>query len=150
MASISNTTYPADTLKPLKYVVILSRYEGRILLSRHRMRNTWETQGGHIELGETPLEAARRELYEESGAVEYAIVPLFDYRSEDKDTGRGANGVVFAADIRTLGKLPDSEMAEVRTFDALPENVTYPALTPDLFARLEQMGGFDTVIGGKA
>ena len=48
-------TYPAGTLKEYKYVVILSEYQGKILLSRHRKRTTWETQGGHIEAGETPL-----------------------------------------------------------------------------------------------
>ena len=41
-------------------------------------------------------------------------------------------------------------MAEVKAFDRLPENVTYPALTPDLFARLEEMGGFDAVLGERA
>lgn len=133
-----------------KYVVVLSFYEGKILLSRHKKRSTWETQGGHIEPGETPLEAAKRELFEESGAAEYAIAALFDYRSEDAETGRGANGVVFAADVNRLVDIPESEMAEVKAFDRLPENVTYPALTPDLFARLEEIGGFDAIFGGKA
>ena len=36
--------------------MILSHIDGKYLLSRHRARTTWETQGGHIELGETPLE----------------------------------------------------------------------------------------------
>ena len=39
-----------------KYVVVLSRYQGKLLLSQHRDRNTWETQGGHIEPGETPVQ----------------------------------------------------------------------------------------------
>lgn len=143
-------TYPTGTLETYKYVVVLSRFEGKLLLSRHRARSTWETQGGHVEPGETPLEAARRELYEESGAAEYDMVPLCDYRAWDESTGRGASGVVFAADIRVLGNLPESEMAEVRAFDALPENVTYPAITPELFGYLERRGGFNAVFGGKA
>lgn len=134
-----------------KYVVVLSRYEGKILLSRHRMRSTWETQGGHIEPGETPLEAARRELYEESGAIAYDMIPLCDYHAWDEVTGKGATGVVFAADIHSLGDIPQgSEMAQVRLFDVLPENVTYPAITPELFAYLAQLGGFESVFGGKA
>ena len=134
-----------------KYVVVLSRYRGKILLSRHGARMTWETQGGHVEPGETPLDAAQRELYEESGAIDYDILPLCDYRAWDEETGRGANGVVFAAEIRILGDIPQgSEMAEVRLFDALPENVTYPAITPELFAHLESRGGFDALFGGKA
>ena len=46
------------------------------MLGRHRERDTWEMQGGHIEANETPLEAARRELYEESGALEFIMQPL--------------------------------------------------------------------------
>ena len=72
-------TYDTGTLKQYKYVVTLSEYDGKILLSRHKNRTTWETQGGHIEAGETPLEAARRELYEESGATDFEIAPLCDY-----------------------------------------------------------------------
>lgn len=136
--------YPFGTLKSYKYVVVLSRCEGRILLSRHRARTTWETQGGHVEQGETPLQAARRELWEESGAVDYDIRPLCDYWAGDETSG--ANGAVFAAEIRRLGPLPQSEMAEVRTFDALPENLTYPAIALKLFARLwedEQREGME-------
>ena len=89
--------YPPDTLWPYKYVVVLSRYQGKYLLSRHKKRTTWETQGGHIEPGETPLQAAKRELFEESGALRYQIEPLFDCRAEDAHGE--ANGVVFLAEI---------------------------------------------------
>ena len=126
---------PLGTLAPYQYVVVMSKFEGRILLSRHKDRTTWETQGGHIEPGETPLEAARRELYEESGAVDFDIRPVFDYWAGDENGG--ASGQVFAAEIRTLGPMPKSEMAEVRAFDEVPPNVTYPAITPELFASLE-------------
>jgi len=145
---MQSKTYSVGTLGTYKYVVVLSRFQGKILLSRHRARSTWETQGGHVEPGETPLDAAKRELYEESGAAEYALVPLCDYRAWDENTGKGATGMVFAADIRRIGDMPESEMAEVRAFDVLPPNVTYPAITPELFARLEQMGGFDKIFGG--
>ena len=124
--------HPLNTFSDRKFVVVLSHMDGKILLSRHRQRTTWETQGGHIEPGETPLEAAKRELWEESGAVEYSIKPLFDYWAED-DIG-GAAGAVFRAEITKLGPIPESEMEEVRLFEELPENVTYPHITPILFA----------------
>ena len=127
-------TYDTGTLKQYKYVVTLSEYGGKILLSRHKNRTTWETQGGHIEAGETPLEAARRELYEESGATDFDIAPLCDYWAGDEQTRTEANGMVFTANIRTLGPLPESEMAEVKCFDDLPKNVTYPGITPVLYA----------------
>lgn len=130
---MTSKTYPLGSLSGYKYVVILSEYQGRLLLSRHKARVTWETQGGHIEPGETPEEAARRELYEESGAVDFQIHPLCDYWAGEEGTDDWAVGVVFHAEISTLGPIPESEMAEVRSFDSLPENITYPAITPILF-----------------
>ncbi len=125
--------YPTDTLAKYKYVVVLSRYQGKLLLSRHKNRTTWETQGGHIESGESPLDAAKRELYEESGAIRFDITYVFDYRAGDDDGY--ADGAVFAAEIKEFSKIPDSEMAEVHTFDTLPpdELLTYPGITPVLF-----------------
>jgi len=127
-----------NSLGVYKYVVILSRYQGKLLLSRHRQRTTWETQGGHIEPGESPLEAARRELYEESGAMDFSLTPLFDYRAWDEHSA--ANGMIFLAEIRTLGELPESEMAEVRLFDDLPDNLTYPGITPVLYSHAKMRG----------
>ena len=74
-------TYPLHTLGTYQFVVIISVYRGKLMLSRHKNRSTWETQGGHIEGGESLIEAAGRELYEESGAVKYLLSPAFDYLS---------------------------------------------------------------------
>ena len=139
-------TYEIGYLKTYKYVVVLSTMCGKILLSRHKLRSTWETQGGHIEPGETPMEAAKRELYEESGAERYLIRALCDYWAADETTGDSATGMVFHAEIESLGSMPQSEMAETQLFDALPENLTYPGITPVLFAYLfeqekERSGG---------
>ena len=88
---------PLGTLGDYRFVVILSRCGGKILLSRHRERTTWETQGGHIEPGETPLEAAHRELWEESGARDYALAPVFDYRAGDADGEASGMVITFAS-----------------------------------------------------
>ena len=71
------------------------------------------------------------ELYEETGALDYALTPLCDY-SVQRENGL-SYGRVFAADIRTLGPLPESEIAETRLFDALPDDLTYPFITPGLY-----------------
>ena len=130
--------YELGFLEEYKYVVVLSEHNGKIVLSRHKDRKTWETQGGHSEQGEPPLDAAKRELYEESGAVDFEIKPLCDYRAWNEETGHGANGVVFHALIREFGVIPDSEMAEIREFTELPQNLTYPAITPVLFNHLSR------------
>ena len=129
-------TYEIGSLKQYKYVVILSEYDGKILLSRHKERTTWETQGGHIEFGEQPIDAAKRELYEESGAIDYDIEPLCDYWAGMEGTDDWANGMVFRAVIRKLGDIPESEMAETKQFDELPQNLTYPQITHELFQYL--------------
>lgn len=128
--------YALETLKEYKYVVILSKYDNKILLSRHKLRSTWETQGGHIEAGESPIDAARRELFEESGAIDFELEPLCDYWAGNELTGEGTNGMVFRVVIHTLGNLPESEMAETKGFDTLPDNLTYPEITPTLFQYL--------------
>lgn len=129
--------YPFGTLEPLKYVVVCSFYQGKYLLSRHRKRDTWETQGGHIEPGETALDAAKRELFEESGAVDAELSPVCDYLGYNSESW--ANGAVFLAEIHSLGNLPESEMKEVRLFDTLPENLTYPNVTPRLMEEAKKL-----------
>lgn len=128
-------TFDMEERKTYKYVVIFSRFQGKLLLSRHKARDTWETQGGHIEPGETPEQAARRELWEESGAEEFTLTPVCGYLAADESSE--AAGAVFFAEISKMGKLPESEMAEVKLFPTLPENVTYPGITPLLFRRVE-------------
>lgn len=127
---------PLDTLDNYLFVVVCSRLGDKWLLSRHRERTTFETQGGHIEAGETPLEAARRELYEESGITDAKLYPVCDYCGFDEN-GEG-NGVVFLAVVHSLGTLPESEMAEIQAFDVLPQNLTYPLVSPKLFAEAEK------------
>ena len=130
MPELVATTSPLGTKESYKYVAIVSRFRGGLLLSRHRCRATWETQGGHIEPGETPLAAAKRELFEECGALCYRLQPVCDY------SAAGTHGVLFFADIDQLGPLPASEMAETRCFDALPIALTYPGITPVIYAAL--------------
>jgi 8-oxo-dGTP pyrophosphatase MutT (NUDIX family) len=48
-------------------VAIFARHEGAVLVIHHERLRAWLPVGGELEVGETPLEAAARELREETG-----------------------------------------------------------------------------------
>jgi 8-oxo-dGTP pyrophosphatase MutT (NUDIX family) len=50
-------------------VAIYARRAGQVLVIEHKRLKTWLPIGGELEAGETPLEAAQRELREETGIV---------------------------------------------------------------------------------
>ena len=129
--------FPLNYLHTYKYVVICTFYEGRWVLSRHKKRDTWETQGGHIEAGETPLDAARRELFEESGISDAEVYPVCDYWGFN--SSRFSNGMVFLAVVHSMGELPPSEMAEICGFETLPVSLTYPDTSPVLYREAEKL-----------
>lgn len=125
--------YELNTLENYKYVVVCTYYKGQWLLSRHKDRETWETQGGHIENFETPLMAAKRELYEEAGVRDAEFYPICDYLGYNSISS--SNGMVFLAIAKNIGKLPNSEMKETRLFSNIPNNLTYPNVSPILYKK---------------
>jgi 8-oxo-dGTP diphosphatase len=111
----------AGSLENITYVSIISKHNGKWILCYHRERESWEAPGGHVEEGETPLQAAKRELYEETGATDFDIIPVWDYEIVNVNNGR-----TYFASIRAFDKLPEnSEMEKIDFFETLTGNVTY-------------------------
>lgn len=118
--------YICGELDNIGFVCIEAAHQDKWVLSLHKRRRSWEVPGGHVESGEDPLHAAKRELYEETGALDYDIYPVWDYDVRREDGTLHNNGRVYFAVIRSFGPLPEgSEMERVDFFDVLPENVTY-------------------------
>jgi len=118
----------------LTYSVISARFEGQWIFVRHQKRSTWEISGGHIEKGETSLEAAERELMEETGALKFNLVCIATYSvTKDDETGWGR---LYLADVFEIGPIPDiSEIAELVLSDHLPENLTHTDIQPHLYRK---------------
>jgi len=125
-----------DTAKDklLKFAVIISKHKGKWVFCKHKERDTYEIPGGHRECGETVLEAAKRELNEETGALEFFISPVCVYSVTGKnrvnETGEETFGMLYFADIYTFDVALNSEMELVKLFDELPTEWTYPLIQP--------------------
>jgi 8-oxo-dGTP diphosphatase len=118
----------------LKYSIVCSRYQNNWVFVRHKLRNTWEMPAGHIEKGESALAAARRELYEETGATHFSLRTVFDYSCDW--LGETNYGRIFFANIQQLGKLPELEIAEIKLFKNLPKELTYPDIQNLVFEKV--------------
>lgn len=122
---MSKTEYPVGRLDNIGFVVIFTRYQGKWVYCWHKHRKSYEHPGGHVEADETPMEAAKRELFEETGIEDCRIIPMWDYEYI-WDNGKGSNnGRVFYAEVNSLGNIPDSEMERIELFDNVPDNYTY-------------------------
>jgi len=118
----------------LTYVVMGARYRGQWIFVRHRERITWELPAGHIEPGESPDQAAVRELYEETGAVRSNLKILSDYSVTVKE--KVEYGRFYNAEVLELEPLPDHEIAEIKMVTELPSRLTYPEVQVPLFSLL--------------
>ena len=47
--------------------------------------------------------------------------------------------MVFLAVVHSLGELPKSEIQEIKIFDSLPAELTYPKTSPRLYAEAEKV-----------
>jgi 8-oxo-dGTP diphosphatase len=119
----------------LTYSVILPHHKGKWVFIRHRNCSTWEMPGGHIEAWESALEAAGRELYEETGAINFSIECIATYSVTTG--GHTGWGRLFLAEIPDFVPVPDTEeVEELSMADNLPENLTYPEIQSCFFEKI--------------
>lgn len=126
----------------LKFAVIISKNQNQYVFCKHRDRDTWEIPGGHREAGENIIDAAKRELYEETGALEFDIEPICVYSvtAPDNFDGKESFGMLFFADIKRFEAELHSEIEKIMAMDELPERWTYPDIQPALMEEAKKRG----------
>ncbi|PRY01913.1 NUDIX hydrolase [Allonocardiopsis opalescens] len=107
---------------PVPAALVVARLGGSVLLVFDRWRARWELPGGGIDPGETPRQAAGRELFEESGQradrLDPAVLAEFELPGGD-GTVRRELAAVYRCALAALepGGVPNDEIAETMLWD---------------------------------
>ncbi|TMW71911.1 RNA deprotection pyrophosphohydrolase [Alteribacter natronophilus] len=104
-----------------KNVWVVCRYRGSWLLTLHPSRGL-EFPGGKVEQGEDPAEAARREVFEETGGVVRELHYVGQYRVKGKQETVIKN-VYFAEVDNLITRSNYHETKGPRLLKTLPDNV---------------------------
>lgn len=133
--------------KDLKFAVIMARYNGKWIFCKHKERETYEIPGGHRELDETILDTAKRELQEETGAIEFEIEPISVYSVTGKNrvnsNGGETFGMLFYAEVHSFNDTLEDEIDKIEFFNNIPVNLTYPEIQPYLYNKVIEIKGIN-------
>ena len=129
----------ADDRK-LRFAVIITKTNGHWVFCKHRERDTLEIPGGHREPGESIPETAKRELYEETGAIDFTIRPVCVYSvtAPGSFDGQETFGMLFYAEVKEFEHDLHSEIERIVIQDELPSAWTYPDIQPFLLLEAEK------------
>ena len=124
----------------LKFAVIASKSDGKWVFCKHKERDTYECPGGHREVGENINDTAKRELYEETGAIDYTIKPICVYSVTVLDGTKETEtfGMLYFAEIKSFENELHSEIEKIELFKTFPDRWTYPLIQPLLIEELQR------------
>ncbi|MDD3336103.1 MAG: NUDIX domain-containing protein [Eubacteriales bacterium] len=130
----------------LSFAVIIAHHRRKWVFCKHFKRDTYEAPGGHREPGETIFQAAERELYEETGAIAYAIKRVCVYSVKNEAAEKESFGMLYSAEIFAFEPELRFEIENIELMESLPENWTYPDIQPKLLAKAMEADGMERSI----
>ncbi len=118
----------------LEFAVIVSRFGDKWVFCKHKERSTYECPGGRREENESIIDTAKRELWEETGAVKYNLrsVSVYSVSNDIEETF----GMLYFAEILEFEELPNFEIERIEFFEELPTKWTYPLIQPFLLEKV--------------
>ena len=97
--------------------VVLNSQGKVAIVNQHH--DSWSLPKGHVEKGETPLEAAKREIYEETGLTDLTFVKTFDVYERHR-IGKHGRGETTEVKVLHFFLFTTQAVGELKPID--PEN----------------------------
>ena len=130
----------------LRFAVIVAESSGKLVLCKHRARDTYELPGGHREPGEAIDDTAARELAEETGALRFDLSPVCVYSvtAPDNFDGQESYGMLYHAEIFEFEQDLTHEIEKIIFTDRASDAWTYPLIQPKLLDECFRRGQIST------
>ena len=129
---------------------IIRREDGKVLVLKRSDKDdhkpgVWETVGGGMDMEESPQEALRREIIEETGLMVTVGQP-FNVFTFKKDTGEFKIGVTFLCEYLSGEVVLSDEHSEYRWIE--PKEFSEMESVPSLYEEIARYAGGISLLEG--
>lgn len=119
---------PPDDDAPLTWVMMIAKHRSQYLMLYNPERTQWENPGGGIEAGESPDEAAHRELMEETSQIAAKLTCQAIFKMRLQPDARLEYAVLYRVEIAHLHEhVPNEESEKIALClspDAFPGRIS--------------------------